>query len=525
MTIKKRRPLLRIVSILIVTLIVSILSFNIYVSAAPAVVAVGATAVAVLGLFAAMGLISPQSTQDSIFPSNQADNSYFWDTLVSVVAPAGGKAALAAADLVDFYVKSMPQDLYYTDGTNYYIDTSAGLRAVTSQDVYISAEAVVATGYTMPVNIVGLANTTTTHKWDTYFGDGRLVANISPVFTNPGIYATYAVQLNPALPYWASTSGAFAYTGSVGLTHVADWRNSPNSITGVLLNVPYENTGTVWIGPLLNGLVTPFYIAQHPAWVTDNKGTWLDEGTGSWLYKEYGDALFGNSWVYDNHTFQWSMNDVIALTVAFTDGIPATSLSDVYPALKEDKGELEDTWVNVKPAPELPPDDDDDEKKHYYPPTPDWWELFKDIADIINDTSEKPSNNNTTLGDFINNNFNYNTVVVEAPDIPDIFTFYVYGDMKLDINADIDADVNLGGSLTVNINYNEDVDLPEVKEDDGKGLIDMGVTDVIGGLTTHNPVVPTLTSLFESIDPTLRALFITGISLSILLALWKLIRG
>lgn len=495
-------------------------ALSLAVSAAAALVPV-AGVLAVVDLFLAMGLIT-RNQQGSIF-ANTNTQPYFWQSVADGITTSG---ELAGEALVRIFERFFPEDTYYTNGSEYFIQDATGYRPVTVNDVIISASAVTGTAYTIPLNVQGLAPVRYSDNW---LNGATNIADLTALVATSGVgYGMLAGQFTDSYggQYWATSIGAFTLGGTTQAEVVGNWILSPETSSSLVFNVPLS--GASWyVGPVkLSNMTNIVFLTDQTEQVITDTGVSIrptyrnNAGSQFW---GYANALFGTSWVYDGKTFTPSAAPIDA-TVLFTDGVPATTLAEAKPGV--DASEIDEGYVVVKPGKDPEPGDDEDEEKHYWPPTPDFWEYLKDWLDIRNWNPLDPdnsSNRGTTLGDYINNNYNYNTVVVEAPEIPDRFEFVVSG--RLDHH--IDADVNLGGSLNfdIDVNINDNVDLPEVTADDGGAWGDMGVTDVVADITIHNPVFPTLKGLFDAIDPRLRALFLSAVGLSILVGLWKLIRG
>lgn len=509
-------------------LVFSLLIFSVYMLLTPITQARAAAAVvpvvgavAAVGLLLAMGVINPiyQAPSGSIVPKYgiSEEFGYLGDVIVGAFPGIQLVTGITGDQVGSIFERLFPQDLYWTDGDTYYVDTYDGLRPVTSGDVYVSSPFVAEASYTLPVNIVGLMNT-----YISYNGSSKYyTANTGTLFTSAT--TQFAVPVGKFRDdyggtYWASKTGALTYTGLQSYGLIKNWQ-LPNADVSTLESVPFGNSwlgGTVYFMNIGVGFGTWFQ-GENIRWVSDSMGTYC-QLLQPFLINNYSNNWSGD-WVYDGRTFSPSVDSYIEGTFAVTEGIPVVSLDKQYPQLKDKPKELEDTWVNVKPSGEGGGnDDDEDGKKHPFPVSPDFWDIFKTILDIINNKPDKPSNNKTTLGDYISNGFIYNNQVVEAPEIPD--TFYIYGDL----NMHVDADVNLSGDLNITINENYNPTLPEVTASDGDGVFDMNAATVVGALTTNNPVFPTISTLMQSIDPTLRALFVTGVGFLMLLGLWHLIR-
>lgn len=99
------------------------------------------------------------------------------------------------------------------------------------------------------------------------------------------------------------------------------------------------------------------------------------------------------------------------------------------------------------------------------------------------------------------------------------------GNFILDGSVDINANVTLGGGINIDITVNDKTELPSISGGDGENFFSANVIDVFAGLTKNNPILGTIIALFGAIDPAIVAIFSVTISLSFLLALWKLIRG
>lgn len=184
-------------------------------------------------------------------------------------------------------------------------------------------------------------------------------------------------------------------------------------------------------------------------------------------------------------TFDWA--NVTSTTCLVTKGMPTVELQG-------DKTELGNAVVKVE-------DDDNNGSTPPSPKSPNSWEIWQTVTELIDQIdNDIVTNGGTTYEQYVNNNYNYVNVDINVPD-------------------QIDTNINFHGDVTIH------EDLPSVSGADGSGFFDVDAVDAIAALTTDNPIVPLVEGLFEVIDPILFGIYSVGVSLLIVLSLWKFIRG
>lgn len=476
----------------------------------------------VIALFDSLGIID--LVGDAVYVISQG-YSYLLD-FIDCVNPFG----ITVDELVDFFVKFIPDDLYFWDEETAkpYVATGEGYRIVKAGDLYLSAKDVANTQYSLPVNVLSVCGGSAS-----YNGSVRFTAvqyGTDPFSKSFDVYVVGIQKLqSPKIkkPVYVGSSYAWTYNGAGGF-EVHKWFPDDTYVSTVSLDSAWTG-GTVW------GKAPDFgnyddYMTENGAWVVDSSGTWYQiAGKSPYIYDHSNINIYGTDWIYDgayiDNPYDSSSDfynyTQLLSTCLLTKGEPVVKLSDYLPALGNGV-DLGDGVVNVPvPPSDMSPDQD------YVQPPPQFWEFFKTLADALaNSGGQTNVNNNTTLGDFVNNNYNYNEVNVNLPDIPNHFIFEVKGihDINANINVDGSLGINHGGSVTINVDVDKTVSLPAVTSSDGEGIYNMDAADVVGALTTHNPVMPTIKTLLDSIDPTLRALFVTGVAFLMILGIWHLVR-
>lgn len=491
--------------ILSLTIFITPMSFltNTKVSAAPALalVPLGVETVgellAVLGIAVATGVGTYSLTQE--YP-------YIHDTLSKF------------GDTVSDWINAFPKDVYYQDpdSGDWYIGKDAEVLVTGVSDLVLKGDALL-TDYTYPVNVKAVRNTDP-QKWM-----GNASGNISANLYN--LWSVYEAANLWLIPwaYGSATSvepneGAVAYAmANMGL-NINPYAGTLSIIThgaSEVSTIPFT-FNTFGMDPYLSisKIGQPSYILPNYR-IDDNRGYIPELGSGYVTIPGYSVL----PWQASAGEFVFKQGSSIGATgFLVCEGVPTTSLV-------VDKDKLTDVIVSVDSMPpaEIPPDDDDDEPwLPFYPPSE--WEIFKDILDwILKKTTGENTNNDTTVTNYVNNDYTFNITVNPSNPSPEDYKIYLSGDVN--VKQDITADVNLGGNVNINIDINENVSLPDLSAGNGDNFFSADAVDAISGLTTNNPILRLVYGIFAAIDPALLGIVSVGISLMILLGIWKLIRG
>lgn len=424
----------------------------------------------------------------------------------------------AAGDSPEDWMKIIP-NIYYTDGEgNYYIDTGEGTIPVTSVSQLLLNSSGILSNTWVPTNLAGIPpvvraennkgfDVNLTNSWRLYGDDTWFVPY--GVGADGTLYVSHtAIQVTAydivGCDYTTSALPKSLLSASAASSYRKDFSSMYFKGKDIFLSSARPTYS--WISSIYNTWkIVDGYIIQNGAFSEDPtfRNIPFAHNPNDFYTSATEHVLFSDTTYYALPQSGW-------LAV---DGFPTLELVI-------DKDTLGDTFVSVGGSPQPPKNDDDEDKKGYELVPPDYWQVFETLAEFVGKTPANNTNNSTTLGDFINNNYNYNPVDIDI-NVPERFEFKIDGDVHLDI----DANVTLGGGINLDITINDNTPLPEITGGDGENFFSANVIDVFAGLTHNNPVMAMLFELFRIIDPGLVAIFSVSISLSLLLALWKLIRG
>lgn len=465
-------------------------------SAAPAVL-IPVAGIALIGVLTALGIAAINAGSSSE-PSYSLTNNYPY------VSPMFEKSGSTAED----WVMVLPDDVYYTDGNTFYVGNSLENPLESISQLIVKAE-YLPDNYFFPTNFTQIAPRGIRYKEGDTAG-GATWINLDSMLS--------AGLSNWVIPYLVTSSGtvalgdkAFKLALTTGDYPIIKYRDFPPTeyTTRVSGDFALRADRPTYISPTTsNGSVyiTNKYIIEDgymTSWSNSSTGTWKDLSYGNIRYLDVnGVVISASSLPYSGAGIK---------STGYLVGSEAPKFD-----LEVDKDKLKDVYISPygEPQPPANPDPDDKETEIELIP-PELWEVFKTITDFLGNSSSKPTNGNTTLGDFINNNYNYNNVDVDV-NVPDRFT--IHFDNALDIN------LNLSGGFNIDVNINYNTSLPEITAGDGENFFSANVIDVFAGLTTNNPVLSSLIALFGAMDPALVSIFSVTVSLMLLLALWRLIR-
>lgn len=476
---------------------------------------------AVVSLLEAIGVI--QAVGEAVYVVAQG-YGYILD-FIDAINPF----AITPQELWDFAKKYIPDDLFFwnKDTAKPYVATGEGYRLASGGDLYLKAPEVVNnTRYTTPVNVGGVLNASPT--WN---GSSRYMAIQLGTMPFSGANNIYIIGINKVTsakitnPVYITSSQAWTYNGAHGF-EVNSWYPEFKYQETIPLNSAWSG-GNVWgLAPNVRRSSSD-WMTENGGWVSDSDGTWYEiAGRTPYIYSGSTDNLYGGRWYYNGATIEAPSNSghpfsqctAVVETALYTIGTPVLYMNEYFEPGGGDLPLPDDSVVRV---PDISIDIDiSNPSSNSFLPPPEFWQAFKDVLDAMANAGGQNVNNSTTLGDFVNNNYVYNETNVNLPEIPDSFKFQISGSLGLDVNAD----VNLKGDLNITINENYNPQLPEVTSKDGEDVFDMNAATVVGALTTHNPIFPMIKGVFDNIDPSLKALFVTGVSFLMLLGLWHLIR-
>lgn len=401
---------------------------------------------------------------------------------------------------------AVPPSVYYSNNKgDYYIGNTVTYPVDSASQLLLSANYLPGT-YSLPVNVTGVINTgykygntelaainyTTLAK---YNSSKWIIPYVETVnYTSDLLIGNRCFRINKALD-------GFEYFDYVTGNIIQSSGFQNNVVMTPIVGADIYMTAVDRIGGTGNFLMSNWYLSADnhlfpgssaglPA--TANVSTNITAGR----YMTLGRAV--------DTSFSISSNaDKVAhIGYLLSDGVPIFDLT-----LDEDKTKE----IYVSPSGPTPPDDNDDDPGNDTALIPPYlWDVFETVTDFMTD-----KNNSTTLQQYIGNNYNYNVVDVDV-NVPESFHFYFENPLN----------VNLGvaGSLNIDININDKTELPSISEGDGENFFGADVLDVFAGLTTNNPVIPVLSSLFGVVDPALVSVFSVSLSLSCLLALWRLLK-
>lgn len=486
------------------------------VSAAPAALIPVAGVELFKGLLIALGLGS--ATVGGGFALSEA-YPYVYETFYNL-----------GSDISDWF-NAIPEDTYYTDGAGvFYLGNSTAYPITDPTQLVLKGNAIL-DSYSLPLNVRGNA---VGRKNLSMLGGIIDLERIWKAYPN-GAYM---------IP-WSQIEGSGDFAGTVGFSHTASMITT-DSYTYINFDDPYAIPHTLALN------YTP---VTHPVlwgFVSYNLGS-SDDGC---IYFDYGyrsDYNVTNSVVVPNnrdgiltlpsssafnyktspfYTASGSVNEDFSsshVKVPYDMVICGALLCDDVPEMgfvNLNKDKLDDVIISVGGSPLPPaepddpedPDNDPDNFPNYLPPS--YWEVFTSLTDLLNKSSTNNTNNNTTLNNYIQNNYTYNVVINDNKPFPSDFNVRFDGSLDLKV----DANVSLGGDITINVNIDDKTELPSISEGDGENFFGADFLDVFAGLTKNNPVIPVLSSLFGVVDPSLVSVFSVTLSLSFLLALWRLLK-
>lgn len=431
--------------------------------AAPAV-AVPVTAELIGELLVALGLMAGNATDGYVWKAN--DNPYVSNIFESQVAGITSGVPVSTETLGKLDGSVIPRDVYTTDSTHsiFYI----GDTKVTASDVFVKAESLVDVKYFLPTNLAGAqgygVQEGSVDRPYAYFPIDSLG---KPHHFIPVIYSGDTL-------YVRFTSISFPSVTSYTYTNLSNMNKAT-----------YEHN---FAGA--SRLMPPVYGIDTEWGVTTAAGF-------SWL--KTNNPLMGGNYVSStgaSHAYNYDAGDVC--TLIWTTDFPEYGVVG-------DKTSLKDAIVQVK----QPEDDDNNGATPPNPQTPNSWEIWQTVTDLIKQINTgEPTNGGTDFQQYVNNNYNYNEVNINVPDTQHI---------------DLSGGLDINNSATVDITVHEDVSLPDAGQ--GDGFYNPDAADAVAALNQDNPVIGIIKGVFEAIDPKLVAIFSVSISFAIILGLWKLIRG
>ena len=475
-------------------------------------------------------------------------------TLGVVTAVAGGGYAISQtypyiADMfkssgyeLQTWIEKTFGDIYYTDGIgNFFVGNSTSFPVTASTSILAHATSLVTSTFNLPVNATGSV------------AGVPLQFNVN---TGGNIYIPLGDTLDKwILPFYQTKQTTIAVPLPIGIyyatqlfyirgnrTGVDTW--APNASQPVAHDFGYTLTGEVppflYAYPFAGGSSFPIGIVYdytikngYPNWISTafNSTPRLDfERTSGQTIRPYPFTDIAGETIRDGTIYYGKFNETTG-TVANDGNIYQTGVITVggtpswSTGIKEKSDEIgvavpEDTIIIIEKVPADPndfnnDDDDDDKPPQLFPP--DWWKIIETILDYVGDDKEYP----TTVNYYVTNNFTYNTTVDPSVPVPSDFN------VSLDVSGNIhhDVDLDISGGLNIDITINDNTELPSVSEGDGENFFSADALDVFAGLTKNNPVLETLKELFAVVDPALVSIFSVSVSLVLLLALWKFIRG
>lgn len=440
--------------------------------AAPAVVPVAGEAL--YALLVALGLMTGNAIDGYSWTS---DDRYVTDIFNTSVPgfTSGIKKPSVADDLAQAQAvlnSVMAETAYSTDGENFYVTNTN--KRVTPSDIFLQARSLVGANYLLPVNIQGVTDYTS------------LVSGTDKGWYSPVSFSE--IQKNNCF---------FPIYGYNGLIYYS-WHILNISPNGSIILYNWDG-GVLASGATSGGSGVPSFISTGSKTLSPyvfSSGT--PSINGNW---RFGTSAYGghNAWSLSGHLdISTVWNEVNYCTFLITDGAPTTDLIG-------DKDKLENAVVQVN-------SDDDNNNNGSTPPapqSPNNWQIWQTVTELIDEIGDGVSTNNgTTFGEYVNNNYNYVKVDINVPDTQ---------------NINMSGGFDISGKGDLNININEDISLPSAG--DGSGFYNPNAADVVGALSKDNPVTSTISALFDALDPALVGVFSVSISLALVLGLWKLIRG
>ncbi len=443
--------------------------------AAPAVIPVSAELIG--ELLVALGLMAGNATDGYVWTAN--DNPYVSSIFEEQVSGITNGVPVSTETLGKLYDTVIPADVYNTDGTNFYVAS----KPLTTSDIFLRAQSIAGISYGVPTNIIGAQAFVQVEK----YLNGVVVR--TPV-SDLGKDYYY-------IPYFVGESG------STYILQQALYFGASSCFVQDIYRPEYRISGATYTS-MLPYVLCPTklghsYTSSEARDITGSTVR-LDLGyvhdlTDGW--KGYLTVSGSGADRSGSGIDAWQVNSG---TLLQTKGFPVLTVEG-------DKQSLGNAVVKYEP----PKDDDNDNNTPPVPQSPNGWEIWKGIEDLVKfiDSGE-PSNGGTDYGQYVNNNYNYVSVDINVPD-------------QINNNVNVSGGLDINGSGNVDITIHEDISLPSAG--DGSGFYNPDAADVIGALTKDNPVIGTVSGLFAAIDPALVGIFSVSVSLTIVLGLWKLIRG
>lgn len=446
--------------------------------ASAAAVAAPVAAESIAGLLVALGLIvgdevsgyewsNPLTTE-----TGKIEGYYTKDIFAQAVPKIKSGEKLTKDDLGALFGTVIASGTYTTDGTNYYVSGSS--TPVTASDLFVLAKSLVGVSYSMPTNVIGVQK-------GTGFMNANGSQNVGTCLASPGAVGTDQYFF----PMVETDSGA------VFIRPIAMNLNKTGS--GLSFDFSKSGYGTIGTHSYSGG------IKKYWAWDISNSSSTYStlEDIHNLVFTQL-IPIQGKSWVLVQGSDTLSP-PYKSTTMIMTRGQPQVTFN-------ANSDSLGDSIVQVKPS-------DDDDNSGSTPPAPvppNNWEVWRTIEDLTKFISTgEITNGSTTLDQFVNNNYNYVDVDINVPD-------------SVDVNLGGGLDIN--GSGDINVNVNENISVPSVEGDGGK-FYNLTLWDSLKAVAIDNPMIGTVTALIQSIDPTLVALCSLSLSLIMVLAIWRFLRG
>lgn len=449
--------------------------------AAPAVVPVSANLIG--QLLVALGLMT--GTVSSGFTWVGSGNPYVDSVFTEQISSLNSGIPVSSDVLGQLSGTVIPNDLYTTDGSDFFV----GNKKITANDLFLNAKSLVGVSYDMPVNISGLlsGDLFVPSAWGNNYKSARFSSPVSSVGTNDYFVPYLTTSGFKSFVWGSGFNFSFASDNTKIVTSGYRFLEYNDNPVGTVENYN-SNTGFL---PYTIIQIFPFGSAKTEILTSD-----LSEPSNLAL-----PILWSNSaWSVDYHRVSgigdFVFDDITGMSLLQTSGVPSTVLSG-------DSSSLGGSIVQVKS------DDDNNGSTPPVPQSPNNWDIWKSVTELISQINDGTvTNGGTTYEQFVNNNYNYVNVDINVPDTQ---------------NINLSGGLDISGKGDININIHEDISLPSAGN--GDGFYNPSVTDVIGGLVSDNPFLDIVYALFKSIDPFLVSVFSGAISLMLVLALWKLIRG
>lgn len=451
-------------------------------AAAPVAPVVPVVGEALIGLLVALGLIV----------LNPSDGQYYWTGngdpyTQSIFEQQAGiilddSIPIADSDFDKIAENVIAKNTYTTDGTKYYI----GNKEITSADLFLQASALAGTSYSMPVNVSGFLPCQT-----------GVYAQNGGGYRARCIFDFTAGTDNYYFPYFVTNSGAYVAPCAINIL------SNPDGQKGTAFCYNF-NTDT---GSTYTNTVYQKYLFYQP-YVKDNGEYFYGTTTSDGLqYTTYTVGKFNDItsfFAVSGRAGTYNPSDVVQTCLLRTNGRPKLGVIG-------EKEKLQDAIVKVEPPAPDPEQEPDDKNTPPVPVPPTEWELWRTVDDLLDFVDNGTvSNGGTDYGQYVNNNYNYVQVDVNLPD-------------EVNTNVNLSGNLGIEGSGDIDITFHEDVSLPS--GGDGSDFFNPDAADVVDALGKSNPVVSVISGLFAAIDPHLLGVFSVGVSLLVVLGLWKLIRG